>query len=237
VLHLRPHVLTSQLIQELQLCIHRYSSGVGGGLSHSGVCLFSPRMKLRPVLYVFFPCSGFRFRGSGFTALPSLDSVIVPTDARRPLAVIPPAPGRLRSYLVVGTQRDSDLLVLALPECVIVHRHWLEGVRVMGLATNLYYSSGASTARGAPASPRAITQPVMGISGGGTSGKHSSGTTIAFGRVLYPRPEKLTGRSVHGSPRTEVSEGATGQVLYVMDGATSAALVFRWPLVGMPDLE
>jgi hypothetical protein len=78
----------------------------------------------------------FRWRGGGFVRLPSLDGIIHPTGARRPLAVIYPAAERLHFYLVVGTQRSSDLIILQLPECRVVHRHNLPGVRVMGLSAN-----------------------------------------------------------------------------------------------------
>lgn len=55
------------------------------------------------------------------------------TDARRPLAFVPPAWGRKESYLVVGSQRSPRLLVLALPSYRLVHTHELVGVQVTGL--------------------------------------------------------------------------------------------------------
>jgi hypothetical protein len=54
----------------------------------------------------------------------------------RPLAVMPPTPGRHISYLVVGTLGRPTLRVLSLPDRRLVHTHTLEGMKVMGLATD-----------------------------------------------------------------------------------------------------
>jgi hypothetical protein len=57
------------------------------------------------------------------------------TSSYRPVAVVPPGPRTTSSYLVVGTHEHSELLVIALPERTLVHRHKLDdGVRVAGLA-------------------------------------------------------------------------------------------------------
>jgi hypothetical protein len=78
----------------------------------------------------------FQWRGvSGLTRLHAVDAAGV-TPARRPLAVLPPLQGCTRSHLVVGTQRTSTLLVLALPECRLVHTHELPGVHVTGLGAD-----------------------------------------------------------------------------------------------------
>jgi DNA-binding beta-propeller fold protein YncE len=53
----------------------------------------------------------------------------------RPLAVVPPAPGKRTSYLVVGTVDTGSLIVLSLPDRHVVHRAELDGgCRVTGLA-------------------------------------------------------------------------------------------------------
>ena len=54
----------------------------------------------------------------------------------RPLAVVPPAPGKGVSHLVVGTSSSPELLVLSLPGLALVHTHRLEGMRVTGLAAD-----------------------------------------------------------------------------------------------------
>ena len=54
----------------------------------------------------------------------------------RTLAVVPPAPGKAISHLVVGTHCTSELLVLTLPGLALVHTHALEGMRVSGLAAD-----------------------------------------------------------------------------------------------------
>lgn len=54
----------------------------------------------------------------------------------RPIAVVPPGPGKAASHLVVGTTGEPELLVLALPSLALVHEHRLEGVRVYGLAAD-----------------------------------------------------------------------------------------------------
>ena len=54
----------------------------------------------------------------------------------RPLAVVPPAPGKHRSYLVVGTLDTSELLVLTLPSLRLRHTHSLKGMTVAGLTAD-----------------------------------------------------------------------------------------------------
>lgn len=60
------------------------------------------------------------------------------TDDRRPLAVMPPAPGfdSDLSYLVVGSFYSSTLHVLSLPDRRLVNTHDLEGIKVVGLAAD-----------------------------------------------------------------------------------------------------
>jgi hypothetical protein len=57
-------------------------------------------------------------------------------DKGRPLAVMPPTPGRHTSYLVVGTHGKRTLRVLSLSDRRLVHTHTLEGMGVMGLAAD-----------------------------------------------------------------------------------------------------
>ena len=54
----------------------------------------------------------------------------------RPLAVIPPAPGKRTAHLIVGTVYEPELRVLSLPGLALVHTHMLEGVEVWGLAAD-----------------------------------------------------------------------------------------------------
>ena len=61
-------------------------------------------------------------------------------DVARPLVVVPPAPGKLISHLVIGdlnaTSKGSELRVLSLPELALVHTHSLEGIALCGLAAD-----------------------------------------------------------------------------------------------------
>ena len=52
----------------------------------------------------------------------------------RPLAVMPPAPGKHTSHLIVGTAYTPELRVLSLPGLALVHTHRLKGMQVWGLA-------------------------------------------------------------------------------------------------------
>lgn len=56
--------------------------------------------------------------------------------AGRPVVVVPPAPGLWFSYLVIGTEHGSELLVLSLPSLALVHTHRLEGIHVHSLAAS-----------------------------------------------------------------------------------------------------
>lgn len=49
----------------------------------------------------------------------------------RPLAVMPPPPGKRTSHLVVGTLSASRLRVLALPSLALVHEHTLGSESVL----------------------------------------------------------------------------------------------------------
>jgi hypothetical protein len=54
----------------------------------------------------------------------------------RLLAVMPPAPGKLRSHLLIGTWGTEELLVVELPGYTLVHKHKLQGMRVSGIAAD-----------------------------------------------------------------------------------------------------
>jgi hypothetical protein len=57
-------------------------------------------------------------------------------DYERPLAVMPPTPGRHTSYFVVGTRTKPILRVMSLPDCRLVHTHTLKGMVVTDLAAD-----------------------------------------------------------------------------------------------------
>jgi hypothetical protein len=188
----------------------------------------------------------FRWSGRGLVRLPSLDDAIHPTGARRPLAVVPPAPGlgRNSSYLVVGTQRASDIVVLRLPECIVVHRQALPGVRIMGLGTNAHPRVTSSVGAGASTLARPST---AGRASAG-SGRPASASGLSPARwpgTFYDDPPSSPTSRVSSrfaacdSPLAGSSGFAepTEQVLLVLDGASHDVLVFRWPLAGMPVLD
>ena len=52
------------------------------------------------------------------------------------VAVVPPAPGKTVSHLVVATCFGSNLRVLSLPDFTLVHTHRQEGIAVEGLAAD-----------------------------------------------------------------------------------------------------
>jgi len=54
----------------------------------------------------------------------------------RTLAIVPPAPGKRVSHLVVGSRNSSELVILSLPGLAFVHSHNLEGMQVTGLAAD-----------------------------------------------------------------------------------------------------
>ena len=54
----------------------------------------------------------------------------------RPLAVMPPAPGKRTAHLIVGTRERSELHVLSLPGLALIQTHRLEGVDLAGLAAD-----------------------------------------------------------------------------------------------------
>ena len=73
--------------------------------------------------------------GSGFKTQGFVDAA-GSRDSLCPLTVVPPAPGKRVSHLVVGTRYSPELLVLALPGLALVHRHVLRGIEVSALAAD-----------------------------------------------------------------------------------------------------
>jgi len=58
-------------------------------------------------------------------------------DRFRPLAVMPPAPGKHSSYLILGSMETPNLLVLSLPGHEPCFEHAIEGRRcVVGIAAD-----------------------------------------------------------------------------------------------------
>ena len=78
----------------------------------------------------------------------------------RPLTVMPPVPGKLVSHLVVGSFHDPELLVIALPELRLVHRHELLGMRVSGLAADPW---GRALVVGDANTMRVLPWPLLGM--------------------------------------------------------------------------
>lgn len=54
----------------------------------------------------------------------------------RPLAVVPPAPGKRVSHLVLSAVDQPELAVFALPSVTLVHTHRLEGMQVAAIAAD-----------------------------------------------------------------------------------------------------
>ena len=57
-------------------------------------------------------------------------------SASGPLAVVPPAPGKLHWYLLSASCYKERLRVIALPTLTLVHTHVLEGMELCGLAAD-----------------------------------------------------------------------------------------------------
>jgi hypothetical protein len=144
-----------------KLRVHRLADGVrvasvwASGTSHvaadpsSGIVYASTA-----TTGYLFTVSAFRWDGSALVAEGPEGGVLEASGDEvdwRPLAVMPPAPGRSTSYLVVGTRGLPRLRVLSLPDRRLAHTHTLEGMKVSGLAadpsgTALAVCDGASKA-------------------------------------------------------------------------------------------
>jgi hypothetical protein len=86
--------------------------------------------------------SAFRWDGAALVAEGVVEAAGT-AEYSRPLAGMPPTPGRHTSYLVAGTCREPTLYVLSLPDRRLVHTHTLKGMKVTGLAAD---PSGAALA-------------------------------------------------------------------------------------------
>lgn len=98
------------------------------GLIFGTVRTHDQRSLYSVVGFLWNPNEGFKILG-----------IIAPAGARahgRPLAVVPPAPGKKVSHLVVGALRTAELLVISLPDLALVHTHALEGIEVTALAAD-----------------------------------------------------------------------------------------------------
>ena len=72
---------------------------------------------------------------------PNQDRLVVVSEAgtepsNRPLAYMPPAPGKSTSHLIIGCGFRPQLIVLSLPSLTLVHTHMLEGMKVTGLTAD-----------------------------------------------------------------------------------------------------
>jgi hypothetical protein len=124
---------------EHMMHVHRLSDGIRIASTKAEGAFFSTADPCTATLYVStvtalnFTVSVFRWNGS---ALLSDGVFAVAGNDIRPLAVMPPAPGRHASYLIVGTLEKSSLLVFSLPDRRLVHAHELDGFEVVGLAAD-----------------------------------------------------------------------------------------------------
>lgn len=80
--------------------------------------------------------SSYLWRGGALELAGSVEAAGVTKNLfwTRPLAVMPPAPGKSVSHLVVATCRADEVRVLALPACRLVHTFSLRGMGVAGVA-------------------------------------------------------------------------------------------------------
>ena len=73
--------------------------------------------------------------GSRLTQLGPVESAGDKNNFRL-LAVMPPASGKRTSFLLVATCDSPNIRVVSLPDFALVHKHTLEGMKVMGLAAD-----------------------------------------------------------------------------------------------------
>jgi hypothetical protein len=133
-------VVVSNLSDDM-LHVHRLADGARVASATSAFSTYVAGDPATVTVYVStgavpsFLVSAFRWDGVALVA----DGVVEAAgtaDFYRPLAVMPPTPGRHISYLVVGTRGTPTLLVLSLPDRRLVHSHTLEGIKVTGLAAD-----------------------------------------------------------------------------------------------------
>jgi hypothetical protein len=124
-----------------KLRVHRLSDGVrvastrAKGASYVAADPASGTVFTNTGVYPPYGVSAFCWDGAALVAEGVVEAAGT-ADHWRPLAVMPPTPGRHTSYLVVGTSTEPTLRVLSLSGLRLVHTHTLEGMRVTGLAAD-----------------------------------------------------------------------------------------------------
>jgi hypothetical protein len=123
------------------LHVHRLSDGVCAASAEADHATYVASDPAAGAVYAstwaspFYVVSAFRWDGAALLA----DGVVEAAgtdDDDRPLAVMPPTPGRHTSYLVAGTFGKPTLRVLSLPDRCLVHTHTLKGMELTGLAAD-----------------------------------------------------------------------------------------------------
>jgi hypothetical protein len=124
-----------------ELHVHRLSDGVRVASAEAKEATYVAADPASGTVYAStgafysYAVSAFRWDGVALVAEGVVEAART-ADIRRPLAVMPPTPGRHSFYLVVGTYGAPPLLVLSLPDRRLVHTHTLEGMEVTGLAAD-----------------------------------------------------------------------------------------------------
>jgi hypothetical protein len=124
-----------------ELHVHRLSDGIHVARATAYDAMFVATDRTSKTVFVSTgnrpSCrvSAFRWNGVALSAQGALEDVQKAVD-HRPLAVMPPDPGRRSSYLVVATLGRPTLLVLSLPDRRLIHTHTLESIQVSGLAAD-----------------------------------------------------------------------------------------------------
>ena len=126
------------------LIVHRLSDGTRiGSLTVPGMMAF---LAADPAAGLLYGASSAAFEAHAWSCVEDGPRVRITSNGpiaaagtsrgSRPLAVMPPAPGKRVSHLVVGESFSPELLVLSLPSLALVHTHSLEGMCVLGLAAD-----------------------------------------------------------------------------------------------------
>jgi DNA-binding beta-propeller fold protein YncE len=124
-----------------KLHVHQLSDGVRVAIANAKEATYIAADPASGTVYVSIRASSsdivsaFRWDGAALVAEWVVEAA-GNADNRRPLAVMPPTPGRHTSYLVVGTYGKPTLRVLSLPDRRLVHTHTLEGILLTGLAAD-----------------------------------------------------------------------------------------------------
>jgi hypothetical protein len=120
-----------------ELRVHGLADGVLVATTPADCPTFIAADPSTSTLYVNLETQVSSFRWNGRALVPEgVVEAAGDTGYSRPFAVVPPAPGKCTSYLVVGTVDTPTLLVLSLPDRSLVHTHTLEEMEVMGLAAD-----------------------------------------------------------------------------------------------------